>query len=121
MPSTKTLSGIVGAIYLVLGITGLVTGASALGFDANLTSNIVNLVIGLFGVGVYAGTVSNPRQYMQGVGVVTAALAVGGLAATSLSFIPLSGSNMWLHVVTAVVALYAGFVGTQQGTTTHPA
>lgn len=75
---------IFGAVLTIIGLIGLVLTTSQsnveslLGFDVNLTHNIVHLASGLAGLGAAAAGLASARIYAIVLGVVYTALALWG-------------------------------------------
>ena len=78
-------SRIFGIVLTIVGVLGLFvttnqdTASSLLGFDVNLTHNLVHLATGLIGVGVGFYALAYARMYAIVFGVVYTALGVWGL------------------------------------------
>ena len=113
----KKLAVVFGVILLVVGVLGFVP---ALAPDGKLLSlflvdplhNIVHLVTGA--LGLYAGMASSKtaKMYFQIFGVVYALVAVLGFMVGDgkiLGVLVVNAFDNYLHVLIAVVALYAGF------------
>lgn len=115
MPLTKLAAGVFGAVYLLVGIVGFfVTGLSGTGtliiFPISPLHNIVHLAIGAAGLAAYVAGPALSRTFCQVVGAVLALVAVLGIiVGNSLSFLPIGGFDIVLHVATALVLLYLGF------------
>lgn len=115
MPLTRLAAGVFGAVYLLVGIVGFfVTGLSGTGtlliFPISPLHNIVHLVIGAAGLAAYVAGPALSRTFCQVVGAVLAVVAVFGvIVGNSLSFLPIGGFDVVLHVATALVLLYLGF------------
>ncbi|RJQ54232.1 MAG: DUF4383 domain-containing protein [Actinobacteria bacterium] len=120
MSVARIVALVIGWFFTILGIVGfLAVGLGSgffLGLATNALHNLVWLVTGLVGLyfGYYqAGRFS--RTFDQVVGIVYAILTIAGFIAvglgtgTLLGIVPLSLVNNILHLVTAVVALVAGY------------
>ena len=115
MPLSKLAAGVFGAVYLLVGIVGFfVTGISGTGtlivFPLSPLHNIVHLAIGAFGIAAYMAGPALSRTFCQVVGATLALVAVlGVIVGNSLSFLPIGGFDIGLHVASALVLLYLGF------------
>jgi len=86
-------------------------------FPVNVLHNLVHLAIGLWGV-VSFPRLDASRFYARAVTVIFAVLAVLGIIPglnTMFGLTPLFGHDIWLHVLTTVVAGYFGFVARPSG------
>lgn len=118
MTPTRATVGVLGAVYLVIGILGfldpLVAEAThpdmetASGdlfglFPINAVHNIVHLVIGA--ALLYGAT--GVRQAILTAWVIAAAYAVVGLlgifAPDTFGLMPIGGNDIWLHFATAAI------------------
>jgi hypothetical protein len=83
-------------------------------FPINVLHNVVHLVVGL--LGIYASiSLDSTRLYSGALGLFYGALTVMGLfppTQSTLGFIPIFGNDIWLHGVTAAIAVYFGFIAT---------
>ena len=123
-----------GIIYSVLGLLGLVSGfvepaqlvpriMSEVGvtqgfgylfglFPVNVFEGFVYIVIGVAGIGAYAGNEVVSRLYAEAIAVWLGFLAFLGvipIANTLFGLMPIYGGDVWLHLSTAVLAAYFGF------------
>jgi hypothetical protein len=114
----QKLSMIFGVVFLLIGILGFVPGITnedrqLLGiFHVNTLHNIIHLVSGA--VALWAGMTSAKasKMYFQIFGVVYALVTVLGFMNGDDPILGLVANNtadVILHLVIAVVALYAGF------------
>ena len=113
----KTVANLFGIVFLLVGILGFVPGITndqmLLGiFHVNAAHNVVHLVSGA--VALWAGMTSTAyaRTYFRVFGIIYALVAVLGFFVGNGLLLGLISNNMadtWLHVVSAVVALYLGF------------
>ncbi len=83
-------------------------------FPINVLHNIVHLLVGI--LGIYASiSLDSSRLYSGVLGLFYGALTVMGLfppTQSTLGFIPIFGNDVWLHAVTAAIAVYFGFIAT---------
>ena len=120
---------IIGVVYIAAGALGFIPAALTtpggpdlavdtgygrlLGlFPVNILHNIVHLAIGLWGVLAYK-SVAGSIAFARGLAIVYAILGVAGLIPglnTLFGLVPLFGNDVWLHLATAAVAAYFGWV-----------
>ncbi len=130
----RYFSLIVGLVYLVLGITGILPSfidpievaprlmsevgvTDGLGylyglFPINTFEAMIYVVIGLGGIAGYAGTEVFARLYADTLAVWLGFFGILGfipIANTFFGLIPLYGNDVYLHLGTAVIAAYFGF------------
>ena len=86
------------------------TAPKALGlFPVNVLHNIVHLVFGIWGL-LAARTFGAARSYCRIAGVIYLVLVVVGLVfPTGFGFVPLGGTDPWLHLVLGAPLAYFGF------------
>ena len=93
-------------------------------FPTNTVHNMVHLAFGIWGVVAHRSTRA-ARGYACSVVVVFAVLVVAGLIPrlnTLFGFVPLHGSDVWLHALLAAGAAYFGFLQpSSQGQSGGPA
>lgn len=127
---------IIGIIYLGMGLMGFVPGLVAIPatmpdyvaqlgvhsgfgylmglFPINTAHNIVHLIVGAVGI-LVSISLDSSRWYAGFLGIFYGLLTVMGLipvANTTFGLIPIYGNDVWLHAVTAAIAIYFGFVAT---------
>ncbi len=126
----QTAARIFGIIYLIVGIIGFIPGISppvGAGAPPLILSGFYDNVIGLFttnwlhdavhilvGIGGIAAAASfaKSRTYWQSIAVIFAILFILGIIpATNTVFglVPLFGADVWLHLLTVIVAAYFGW------------
>ena len=118
---------IFGIIYLLVGILGLIPGLVAppppvgvtvnvlsgflLGlFPVNIVHTLVHLIVGLWGILAYRSFDAS-RTYARTIGVVLIIFFVIGLIPglnVLFGLVPLFGTDVWLHLVSGIIALYFG-------------
>ena len=135
MKSAQYFALVIGIIYFVLGVAGLLPNALETAEAANLTvdpdvvpsfgylfgilpvnnlSSSINLLIGLAGV-LAAIALDSSRVFSGLLGIIMTLGAILGLipfANTLFGLTPLFGTNVILHFATAAVAIYFGFIKT---------
>ena len=134
MNTIRTIATVFGAVYVIIGLAGflpaLVTGSAPpdmpsadgnlLGiFPINALHNIVHLVIGA--ALLYGSTQTDrARAVARIVGIVYAAVGVLGLIAPdTFGLMPIGGADVALHLLTAAILLYIGFMADRQGEPTN--
>jgi hypothetical protein len=114
-----------GAIYLLIGILGFVVtgfddfasevyGEELIFFPVNPLHNLVHLATGALWLGASSNH-SSAKSVNLLLGVVYALVAVLGFAGV-LKFLAIEGAGSadnWLHVATAVLAIYFGTAGAE--------
>jgi hypothetical protein len=112
----KKLAMVFGVVLLLVGVLGFVPGITTDGFllgifQVDMLHNIIHLASGA--VALWAGMTSMKasKMYFQVFGVVYALVAVLGIVmgSTGVFGMLMNTADNALHVVIAVVALYAGF------------
>lgn len=81
-------------------------------FPVNVLHNLVHLVIGVWGLVAYRSFGAS-RDFARITGVLFILLAVMGLVPgldTTFGLIPLFGNDIWLHALTGIIGLLAGFL-----------
>lgn len=135
--STRYFALVFGIIYLLIGILGLIPGlltpASPVAvnvlngnlfglFPVNIIHTIVHIIIGIWGILAYR-TFSASRTYGRVVGVIFIILFIFGLIPVLnvlFGLIPLYGADVWLHLISGIVALYFGLTASTAVETVNP-
>ncbi len=112
----QKLAWIVGIVLVVVGILGFVPGVTNDGlllgiFQVDTMHNIVHLLTGALAIIAAMGSGAYASLFFKVFGVVYALVAVAGLAMGSpiLGLISANMADHILHIVLAVLFLYAGF------------
>ena len=106
-----------GAVYVLVGVLGLILPSPLLGiFGVNLLHDIVHLAIGglwLFSAFVAPMGPDSARKTSQLIGVVYLLVAILGFVLPDLmsQLLVINMADNFLHLGTAVLALYIGFIG----------
>ena len=118
----KNLAWVFAVVFVVVGVLGFVPGITTDGhflgiFEVDTLHNLIHLVSGIVAAAVALSSAKNQKLYFQIFGVVYAAVAVVGLVQgdTVLGLIATNMADHILHVVLALVLLYAGFVWKDKG------
>ena len=121
MTTVQRVVQIVGWVFIIIGVIGffvtgfnmdadMATADRLFGlFPVNFLHNLVHVATGIWGVWA-AGRFSSAKSYAQIVGVIYLVLAI--LAFFTPSFfglMPISGNDIWLHLLLAAPLLYFGF------------
>ncbi len=137
--NARTFALIFGILYVAVGLSGFIpgvttpmeAGAPDLALDAgygrafglfpvNILHNIVHLAIGLWGLASYRRFAA-ARAYARGLAIFYGLLAVLGLIPltnTTFGLIPIFGHDVWLHLVSALIAAYFGWAAPADEPTT---
>ena len=105
-----------GAVYVLVGILGLILPSPLLGiFGVNLLHDIVHLAVGglwLFSAFVAPMGADSARKTSQLIGVVYLVVAILGFALPDQmnQLLVINMADNFLHLGTAVLALYIGFM-----------
>lgn len=121
---------VVGIVYLLVGLLGFIPGlvsaytgpdlavsagaGNLMGlFPINIVHNIVHLAIGAWGIASYR-SISGSVAFARGLAILYGLLAILGLLpapfSTTFGLVPIHGTDVALHAVTALAAAYFGFV-----------
>lgn len=107
---------IFGVVFILLGILGFFTGQDKmlLGiFHVNAVLSILYLLCGAFAFFAAKSGLEATETYFRVFGIGYAIVAILGFVFGDTDILGFISSNMattWLHVVIALVALYAGFM-----------
>ncbi|MGH2448711.1 MAG: DUF4383 domain-containing protein [Chloroflexota bacterium] len=126
---------IIGVVYLILGILGFVPGLYATPpagvpplhvtagygflfgiFPVNITGDIFRIVVGVLGI-LFAATFRTAESYSRLIALVFAILTFCGFVPhidTLLGAMPIYSNDAWLHMATAVIAAYFGWVASAE-------
>lgn len=124
---TRYFALVLGIIYLLIGLMGLIPGVvtaaanpgvtvdvlngTLLGiFPVNIIHTLVHLIIGIWGIIAYR-SYSASRSFSMTVGVLFLVLFIMGLIPglnTLFGLAPLYGADVWLHLITGIAGLYFG-------------
>lgn len=112
MGIARIAAAVFGVIYLVAGVAGFVANTSPLFglFPVNLLHNVVHVVLGAI---LIYGMMSTSAALMATrlVGAVLLVLGVlGFFVPEGFGLVPIGGSDVWLHLGSAVVLLGVGFL-----------
>jgi len=108
-----------GATYILVGLLGLLlTGfgdlispaAILIAFRVNPLHNLIHILVGALWV-ISGARISTARMASQAIGAVYLLLGVVGffIIGTALDLLALNIADNFLHLVTAIAALYVGF------------
>jgi hypothetical protein len=103
-----------GVVYTLVGILGFFVAPTMdvhnlIIFPVNVLHNIVHLLVGLAGIAFFMS--NRAVQYARGMAILFAVLAVVGLIAPNgFGLVPLGGTDIALHALTAILAAVAGWL-----------
>ncbi len=137
--STRYFALIFGIIYLLVGILGLipglivpaalpgvavpVLGGNLLGaFPVNIIHTLVHLILGIWGIVAYR-SFTGSRAFGRAAGVILIVLFIFGLIPglnVLFGLAPLYGADIWLHLVSGIIALYFGLTARVPADTVNP-
>jgi hypothetical protein len=139
--NTRYFALIFGIVYLLVGVLGLIPGlltapttpvtvnvlnGDLFGlFPVNIIHTLVHLIIGIWGILAYR-SFDGSRAFARAAGVIFIVLFIFGLIPglnTLFGLAPLNGSDIWLHLVSGIVALYFGLTArsaVEAGTPPNP-
>jgi hypothetical protein len=83
-------------------------------FPINVLHNVVHLLVGILGI-VASVSLGSARLYSGVLAIFYGLLTVMGLfppTQSTLGLIPIFGNDVWLHGLTAAIAVYFGFIAT---------
>ena len=127
--TTQVVAGVVGAVFLAVGILGFVPGitsnlgdltfaghesdAKLLGiFEVSVLHNIVHLLFGVLGLWA-ARSAAVARPYLLFGGAVYLVLTLYGVVidqGSAANFVPVNTADNWLHLVLGLGMVGAGIV-----------
>lgn len=128
----RNFARISGIFFLAIGILGFVPGIVSAAvsqpdpplvvdagygylmglFPVNILHNVVHLTVGIWGV-TSSRSYKGALVYSQGLAIFYSLLAVMGIIpvlSTTMGLIPIFGHDVLLHLITASIAAYYGFV-----------
>lgn len=135
----QTVAGLVGLVFLVVGIAGFIPGittnlydglefaghdgdAELLGiFQVSVLHNIVHLLFGIAGLAL-SRTVSGSRTFLVGGGAIYLVLWLYGLIIdrdSDANFVPLNSADDWLHFGLGAGMIALGLLLSREPRTTH--
>jgi hypothetical protein len=115
MGMARTVTAVLGAAYLVIGVAGYVVEGPLLGlFEVNELLNLVHVVIG--GVLAYGATdTSTAIRISRRIGTILIAMGLLGFVfADGFGVMPLGGNDIWLHLSTGAILLANGIFETDE-------
>jgi hypothetical protein len=116
MSLARLFAGAAGAVYVVVGLLGLVATETTpealrlLVHGVSVAGSLLDVVLGGLGLAACAAGHGSSTLYARVVGVVLAVVALTlALPQVFLGLHPLGRADVLLHAVTAAVALCVGF------------
>jgi len=109
----KTVSWVLGIIFIALGILGFVNDPVLGIFEVDTIHNIVHLLSGVLAIAAAASGASYARLYLIIFGIVYGAVAVLGFVNPGdiLGLFTVNQADNYLHTAIALVCLAVGFGG----------
>jgi hypothetical protein len=114
--NVQKLAKLFGIVFVLVGILGFVPGITTdnhlLGiFEVDVLHNIIHLATGLIAFWA-ASTMANSRLFFKLFGVIYALVTILGfmMGGSILGLFMVNAADNFLHLVIALVALYAGFM-----------
>ncbi|HVR88154.1 MAG TPA: DUF4383 domain-containing protein [Candidatus Limnocylindria bacterium] len=112
----RTFAIVFGAVYVIVGVLGFALQSPLLGlFGVNPPHNVVHLAIGgLWLVAAFAAPMGpdSARKISQVIGIVYLLVAILGFVLPALmdQLLVINTADNFLHLGTAILALYIGFM-----------
>lgn len=103
----KSVARVLGIIFIVLGIIGFFIPFDHF-FSLTVAHNIVHLVSGIILLAA-SGTEATAALWSKIVGIIYAIVFIIGLFTTSIAGINLLPADDVLHLIIAIILLFAGF------------
>lgn len=113
--NVQKLAWIFAVVFILIGILGFIPGITSEGmllgvFMVDTMHNIVHLLSGVVAALTAGASAKASRTYFQVFGIVYAVVTIWGFFMSPvLGFLHVNGSDNILHLIIAVVALWAGF------------
>ncbi|MEK7461996.1 MAG: DUF4383 domain-containing protein [Patescibacteria group bacterium] len=114
--NVQKLAKLFGIVFVLIGVLGFVPGVTTDGhllgiFEVDALHNIIHLATGLIAIWA-ACSLAHAKLFFKVFGVVYALVTILGFAMGGdvLGLIHTNGADNILHLLVAIVALYAGFV-----------
>jgi hypothetical protein len=114
----RRVAMVFGVVFLLVGIVGLVspggmsmatTGMMLGMFPINVLHNVVHILFGVWGL-LAARSFAGAKVYCTVGGIVYIVLAICGFfIPDTFGFIPIGGTDIWLHAVLGLVLAGVGF------------
>jgi hypothetical protein len=106
MGMARTVTAVLGAAYLVIGVVGYVVEGPVLGlFEVNELLNLVHVVVGAT-LAYGATSTTTALRISRRIGVIVVVLGLlGFVAADGFGIMPLGGNDIWLHLSTGAILL----------------
>lgn len=112
-----------GVVYTLVGLVGFAVSSTLevgtlILFPVNVLHNIVHLLVGIIGIAAFL--TGRSVLYARGMAVLFAILFVAGFlpadsAGRFLGLVPLGGTDIVLHALTAILGGVAGFAFANRG------
>lgn len=118
--SGKNIGMIFGVIFIILGLLGFVNGAGIVGdglFQTDTTHDVIHLITGLILLFVAMKSVDSIGMTLKVLGIIYLLVAILGFIGDGnvLSLFVVNTADNVLHLVIAIIFLWAGFAGSKNG------
>lgn len=111
--SQKNVALLVGAVLSLVGLFGFFQNPVFGWFGTDTVHNVVNLVLGLWGL--YAATQGGVGNYLRTGGLIAVVVGLLGLLGIGgdkiLGLIASNGNSDWLHTIGGLLMVAAGYMG----------
>lgn len=110
---TKSVTWILGVVFLLIGIAGFFVDGNLLGFQVDTIHNIVHILSGVVALAAASSGESYSRMYLIIFGIVYGVVTVIGFVngGDILGLFQVNDADNYLHAAITVVALGVGFGG----------
>ncbi len=111
-----TLVGIIGFLPALGGTFGMAPSALLNIFSINALHNVVHLVIGV-GALIVSGTEEKAAPFLRTFGYILILIAIVGFFwKNPFNILPIGGPDVWLHLVTGLIFVWAGMTSARPAT-----
>jgi len=111
-----TLVGIIGFLPALGGTFGMAPSALLNIFSINVLHNVVHLVIGVGALTVSGGE-EKAAPFLRTFGYILILIAIVGFFwKNPFNILPIGGPDVWLHLVTGLIFVWAGMTSARPAT-----
>ncbi|WP_127582274.1 DUF4383 domain-containing protein [Paenibacillus koleovorans] len=109
----KAYAGVVGVLFLLLGVIGFFMKELFGMIHFDLTHNIIHLVFGAIGIAAMR-TDDNAVRFAKSIGVLYVALGLLGMVSPNMfGLMHMENAENVIHLIIGVIGLYLGFTAAQ--------
>jgi multisubunit Na+/H+ antiporter MnhG subunit len=109
----KAYAGVVGVLFLLLGVIGFFMEELFGMIHFDLTHNIIHLVFGALGIAAMR-TDDNAVRFAKSIGVLYVALGLLGMVSPNMfGLMHMENAENVIHLIIGVIGLYLGFTAAQ--------